>query len=153
MGRAQRFALLGIAAAIALAAVIVIGTGGGGGGDDDVTTSAVVETPTPRAADTPAPTTDDRPAAATTPAATPRPSIPVMSAAKPRRVVVRQGQTVRFAVRSDIDEEIHLHGYDRAKPIKAGGRVVMTLKADLTGRFEVELENSGAPVGELEVRP
>jgi hypothetical protein len=64
-----------------------------------------------------------------------------------------QGDEIRFSVKSDIDEEIHVHGYDVSKPIKAGSQVTLKFPADITGIFEVELENSAVPIAELQVNP
>ena len=65
----------------------------------------------------------------------------------------RRGDRIRFVVRSDVDEEIHLHGYDVSKEIAAGGVARFDLEADIEGLFEVELENSAVPIAEIEVAP
>src|SRR5437763_8129216 len=35
------------------------------------------------------------------------------------RVQVSQGQVVRLTVRSDKDDELHVHGYDKSVPLRA----------------------------------
>ena len=63
------------------------------------------------------------------------------------------GERIRFKVRSDIAEEIHVHGYDIAKEVEAGGSVSFSFPADLEGLFEVELEERGEQIAELTVNP
>ena len=63
------------------------------------------------------------------------------------------GDTIRFAVASDVADEVHVHGYDVSKPVPAGGKVRLSFPATIEGRYEVELENLGVPVAEIDVRP
>jgi hypothetical protein len=70
-----------------------------------------------------------------------------------KRVVVREGQTVRFTVTADRTEEVHVHGYDLSRPVGPGRPARFRFPATLEGIFEVELEGAGVPVVELEVRP
>jgi hypothetical protein len=56
-------------------------------------------------------------------------------------------------VLSDIDDEIHVHGYDLYFEAMAGVPVEVALTADVPGIFEVELESSHIPLFELEVTP
>ena len=65
----------------------------------------------------------------------------------------RRGDRVRFVVRSDVAEEVHLHGYDISKEVDAGGTVRYDFVADIEGVFEVELELSAVPIAELKVGP
>jgi hypothetical protein len=62
---------------------------------------------------------------------------------------------VRFRVTADIDGEVHVHGYDYEKPIKAGGSVSFDFPAKLEGGFEVELHHGGGEdtIAELKVEP
>jgi hypothetical protein len=64
-----------------------------------------------------------------------------------------QGDDIRFSVKSDVEEEVHVHGYDVSKPIAAGGKVSFDFPAEITGIFEVELEHSAVPIAELQVNP
>ena len=63
------------------------------------------------------------------------------------------GDQIQFTVESDIDEGIHVHGYDIEEEVKAGGKVSFDFAAELEGVFEIELENSAVPIAELTVRP
>ncbi len=60
---------------------------------------------------------------------------------------------MRFRVRSDVDEEIHIHGYDIAKDIEAGETISVSFKATITGIFEIEFEDSAEQIAELRVDP
>lgn len=64
-----------------------------------------------------------------------------------------KGDRIRFVVVSDVEEEIHLHGYDVSKEVAAGGRVAFDLAADIEGVFEAELERSAVLIAEITVNP
>jgi hypothetical protein len=64
-----------------------------------------------------------------------------------------KGDDIRFVVESDISEEVHLHGYDVAKEVSAGGEVSFDVPATIEGVFEVELEHSVVPLAEITVTP
>ncbi len=68
---------------------------------------------------------------------------------------VTSGDQIRFKVTSDIDGEVHVHGYDFEKPIKAGGRVNFDFPANLEGAFEIELHHGGGEneIAGLKVEP
>lgn len=68
-------------------------------------------------------------------------------------VEVDQGDRITFKVESDVDEEVHVHGFDISKDVAAGGTARLSFPATITGIFEVELEYSGVPVAELQVNP
>ena len=65
----------------------------------------------------------------------------------------KQGDTVTFQVKSDAEHEIHLHGYDIAKDVSPEKPVTFKLKADETGIFEIELEDTKTEIAELKVEP
>jgi len=72
----------------------------------------------------------------------------------PAKITAKQGDTITINVSADKQEEIHLHGYDIAFEVpSAGGTVSHTFKADKTGDFEIEIEDSSTQVGELDVSP
>jgi hypothetical protein len=62
-------------------------------------------------------------------------------------------EEVRFRVSSDAAEEVHVHGYDIAKDVPAGGTVEFAFPADIEGIFEAELEELGVQILELRVNP
>ncbi|HWI06487.1 MAG TPA: hypothetical protein VNT54_03095, partial [Solirubrobacteraceae bacterium] len=53
----------------------------------------------------------------------------------------------------DTTDEIHLHGYDLYRDLKAGGSVRYSFEANAEGIFEIELHGSGTQIGELVVEP
>jgi len=63
------------------------------------------------------------------------------------------GEEVRFRVSSDAAEEIHVHGYDIAKEVPAGGTVEFAFPAELEGIYEAELEELGVQIAELQINP
>lgn len=126
-------------------------------GDDDEagTTSA------------PAATTETGPA--TTTGATTEPASTTTTPAQPEavRVVFRDGRVrggiqtfsfeqedqIRLIVRADVADHVHVHGFDLFTDVAPGHPARFTFRADLTGSFEVELEDRGVPLVELRVRP
>ena len=64
-----------------------------------------------------------------------------------------QGERIRFAVQSDVADEVHLHGYDIGKNVEAGGDVKFDVPASIEGVFEVELEERVVPLAEVTVNP
>jgi hypothetical protein len=151
-GTATKLAVL--VAALALAAC---GCGGGEGAGDTtatVTTEATGTTERTETTETAPPTTTETEAP---PTAAPFTIAIVVEGGQPRggiaRPSVNVGRRVRLSVRSDVAEEIHLHGYDIAQDVAAGGTAVIAFVADVPGRFEVELEHSGVQLAELTVTP
>ena len=69
------------------------------------------------------------------------------------RQTVNKDDQVVLVVTSDIADEIHLHGYDKAKDVAAGGTVRLPFKATIPGRFEAELESRGVQIAEITVEP
>ena len=63
------------------------------------------------------------------------------------------GEEVKFKVRSDVADEVHVHGYDLSKDVEAGGAVSFSFPAELEGIFEVELEEAAEQIAELRVNP
>jgi FtsP/CotA-like multicopper oxidase with cupredoxin domain len=145
MTRTQRLAFLGIAVVIAVVAVILLA----GGGDETDKASNSARTPTA----TPTTTAAEGEATATpTPTATPKPP-PLLQAGKVTTLTYDQGETVRFRVRSDKAEEVHIHGYDIKKDLEPGQTATVTFRASITGIFEIEFEGSATQIAELKVEP
>lgn len=61
------------------------------------------------------------------------------------------GESVTIRVTSDVDDHIHLHGYDVLTDVRAGTPAELTFDATIPGVFEVELEDSGVLLVELEI--
>jgi hypothetical protein len=64
-----------------------------------------------------------------------------------------KGQTVQFAVTSDVADEVHVHGYDIGKDVKPGHPVKFKFKGTIDGEFEVELEGRKEQIASLKVSP
>lgn len=63
------------------------------------------------------------------------------------------GDEIRFGVKSNVADEVHVHGYDVEKEVPAGGTATLSFPADIEGIFEVELHGSGTQIAELRVNP
>jgi cytoskeletal protein RodZ len=70
-----------------------------------------------------------------------------------KTVTFKKGDQAVLKVNSDTADEIHVHGYDLMKDVEKGGSVTFTFKATIDGRFEVELEDAGTQIANLEVTP
>lgn len=67
------------------------------------------------------------------------------------RASVNEGDHVVLVVKSDVADEIHLHGYDKKVDVKAGGTARLPFVATIPGRFEAELESRGVQIADLTV--
>src|SRR5689334_19575632 len=70
-----------------------------------------------------------------------------------KTITVKKGQPVRFTVHSDVADEIHVHGYNFHKDVKAGGQVSFSFPAKIDGEFVIELEKRGEQIASLVVNP
>ena len=70
-----------------------------------------------------------------------------------RRETIKQGSQVTLRTTSDVADELHIHGYDLKTDLVPGQSSDLTFLARIPGVFEVELEERGKKVLELEVRP
>jgi hypothetical protein len=149
MSSRARIALVVLALVVLVVAFVIAS------GSDDTSTQQDAGATATAPATAPA-TTTGAPATTTTPAAPQLPVVRVVDA-KPqggvKRLTFRKGDTIAFTVQSDTADEIHVHGYDVHKDVKAGGRVTFRIPAKIEGRFVVELENRGTEIAELEVVP
>lgn len=59
----------------------------------------------------------------------------------PSQVDLPHGQTLTLTVTSDHDDELHAHGVEVEKELKAGVPTTITLRGDLPGVYEVETHN------------
>ena len=66
---------------------------------------------------------------------------------------VARGRNVVITVTSDVADHVHVHGYDLMADVAPGAPATIRFTADAPGRFEIELEDSGVQIAELEVRP
>jgi plastocyanin len=135
MGRSQRIGLIVAAVIVAVVAIVVLS-----GGDDSSDNGSTATTTTAGGKTVPAEV----------------PTIEIKDG-KPvggiQDLEVNKGDTLEFRVKSDADHEIHMHGYDIAKDVKAGGSVTYKLTADIDGIFEIEIEDLKEQIAELTVNP
>lgn len=150
MSRSSRNVLVIVAAiAVAAAAFLLLRPD-----DDEPAPSPTPATTSPVTATQPAATTP-RPTATTDN----KPQVFVIRTkagapvGEPASVDVEKGDTVRIDVTSDVDEEVHVHGYDISKAVAAGRRARLRFPATIDGRFEIEFHESGEKIGELTVNP
>lgn len=61
------------------------------------------------------------------------------------------GDTVSITVVSDVDDEIHVHGYDLFFDAVAGTPVTIEFVADVPGVFEVEVHTGHSHIFDIEV--
>ncbi|MGZ5359125.1 MAG: hypothetical protein ACXWF9_09045 [Solirubrobacterales bacterium] len=69
---------------------------------------------------------------------------------------VAKGDTVRIAVRSDEDAEVHVHGYEIEDEVAPGAVTRLKFTADIDGKFEIEAHSHATgdiPLAELTVQP
>jgi hypothetical protein len=150
MSRNQRLTFLVIAAVIAVVAIAVLAFGG-----SDETSDQADDTPTATATPGATEETASAPEPTATPSSTPKPKPqpPLLQAGSVKKLSFKEGATVTFRVRHDEPEEVHVHGYDIKKDLEPGETATMSFKADITGIFEIELENSAQQLAELRVDP
>lgn len=137
-----------------VAGTLVLAAGCGDSSDETSTGATTADTSTGAAATTPTETTPVE----TTPT---KPEVTILrivvQGARAEggigRVTVKQGTRVRLVVSSDAADEVHLHGYDLTTGVAPGRQGRIAFVAKVPGRFEIELEEAGTQIGELEVRP
>jgi FtsP/CotA-like multicopper oxidase with cupredoxin domain len=137
MSRNQRIVLVVAALAVAVVAFVVAQPGDD---DDKQGSSETTQTqaPTGTETETETDTTAEQPAE---PAAPPVTRINVKGGVidgDVKSIEVAKGDTVRIVVTSDVDDEIHLHGYDIEKEAGPGKPARFKFKATLEGAFELE---------------
>ena len=145
MSQRQRFTFLAIAIVIAVVAVVVLADSSEDDNEPAGTAATATATPTGTA---------ESPGEESTPTPTPTPKPPpLLTADKVTKLEATEGETVKFRVRSDEPEEVHVHGYNIMKDIEPGQTVTMSFKADINGIFEIEFEHSKTQIAELKVEP
>jgi len=128
--------------------------------DDEATgTTTTVTTTTTTTTEAPPATTAEPPPATTT--APPEPAFDTVRVTvvggQPqggvKRATIEQGRDVVLVVRADVSDHIHLHGYDLMADVAPGAPARLRFTADVPGRFEVELEDRGVQIADLQVVP
>jgi len=71
----------------------------------------------------------------------------------PNEITVNEGDHVDLRMTSDEPLEFHLHGYDLERELEAGEPTELPFDATITGRFEIENEQTHEELGALLVQP
>ena len=79
--------------------------------------------------------------------------VPLLTQGKMERLDYTQGDRVTFRVRASHDDQVHVHGYDIERELKANRPATISFKATITGVFEVELHHADVQIAELKVEP
>ena len=149
MSRTQRLTFLAIAAVIAVVAVVILTVAGGGGDDDEQEATSAQATATPTQTAEPGETATETPE----PTPTPKPQPPLVTRGEVTKLRFEQGDTVKFRVRVDVTDHVHVHGYDLMKDVTPGKTVTFSFPAEITGIFEIELEDRAEEIAQLRVDP
>ena len=112
---------------------------------------------------TPSPTpssTTPSASASPTPSASPQPERTVIDVTYrdgevqgPTRFTATQGDRVRVIVRADVSDHVHVHGYDLMADVTPEDPARIDFVANAAGVFEVELEDAGELLFQLEIVP
>jgi FtsP/CotA-like multicopper oxidase with cupredoxin domain len=147
VSRRQRLAMLGVAVALAVAAFFVLRPA-----EDPSEREPTPAAESPSQSGQGTGTPEARPAPAK-----PRPVLIRTKDGKPvggvRDITVDSGDTVRLQVRSDVPEEVHVHGYDRYIRVGPGRSGNASFEASLEGVYALELHGSGEQIASLRVQP
>jgi hypothetical protein len=68
-----------------------------------------------------------------------------------KRPEIDEGKRVVLIVRSDVSDHMHLHGYNLLADVAPGQPGRIRFRADLVGRFDLELEDRAVLIAELRV--
>lgn len=68
-------------------------------------------------------------------------------------IVLQHHDRLVLKVQSNMQDIVHIHGYDFSLPLTPNTQAVATLPLRLTGRFEMELHSNKKVFGQLEVFP
>ena len=143
-------AILGLVLAVGLFIVL------SGDDSDDAPSTTTTSTQAQEPADGGQPTDEPK---EPKPNPEPKPEVPVIEVKDGKPVggvlelSVDKGEDIRFIVASDAAYEVHMHGYDVAQEVEAGGEVKFDVPATIDGVFEVELEEIVEPIAEISVNP
>jgi len=69
------------------------------------------------------------------------------------RLSVPMDTRLRIVAIADVTDHVHVHGYDLMADVAPGAPAVIAFTADAAGRFEIELEDRGRQIAQLNVQP
>jgi hypothetical protein len=143
MSNAQRLLLLVATVVVLGGALILFSSSSDSGNNAATATTPVAATTVP---------------GATTTTAAPTFTVVTVKGGKPvggvKTITAHKDDIVRIEVSSpDTTSEVHLHGYDIKRELKAGGSVTFVFRARNEGIFEMELEQTAVQIVKLVVEP
>jgi hypothetical protein len=156
MGAAGRLAVILGAVAAAVVLFVVLRDGNGESSPTSQTEPTTSESTTETES---GPTTTE---STTSPPTTTQPAperrrirltIPASGPEGIERIDVELGERVVLVIRSGIADHAHLHGYDLMVDVGPGMVARIRFRADVPGRFELELEDRAQQFAELTVAP
>jgi hypothetical protein len=145
MNRAWRLVLVAGGVAVAVVLFFVLRDNGNDNGNSATTTQTKTTTRT-----------------GTTTTTTPPPAKPLVATIVYRngrvvgglkRISTTKGKRVTVVVNADVSDEVHVHGYNLKGEVAPGAPARITFRANLVGRFVIELESRGFQIADLEVQP
>lgn len=153
MSKGGRWGLVALAVVVAVAAFLIAKPGGGD--DNEPSSGTAGQTGLEE------PPTATAPSALKPPADGPEAAVIELTghaAGEVSDITVKKGEQVRFVVRSDEPDQIHVHGYDIEKEVAPGSPARFSFPAEIEGVFEIEsheAEHAGkdALVARLTVEP
>lgn len=86
-------------------------------------------------------------------AVTVRIEVPSRTAPTVRRYSVERQRQVVIVVTAELSDDVHLHGYDLKAAVGPGRPATLRFAATAAGRFELELEERGLELADLDVSP
>ena len=138
MSRTARFVFIGVAVLIAVVAVVLLRPES----EDETADDAASQQRETAGEKEPAGASNSEPTATAEAAPEPPPveigvrNYKVVGRAK--RVEVEKGDTVRLLIRSDVEDRIHIHGYDLYGTPGPGKPARFEFRAKLEGEYEIE---------------
>jgi FtsP/CotA-like multicopper oxidase with cupredoxin domain len=152
VSKAARWSLVALALVVAIAAFVIAQPGEDDGGEqgDAGERTAAETSPTATARSAPKPPPDGPDATVVT--------LSDYSVAEVKDIEVAKGDSVRLVFKSNVPDDIHIHGYDLEQPVAPGKPARFSFPATIEGIFEIEsheAEHAGkdALIARLVVEP
>ena len=152
MSKAARWSLVALALVVAIVAFVIAQPGEDDGGEPGNAgeTTAAETSPTATAPSAPEPPPDGPDATVVT--------LTDYAVAEVKDIEVEKGDSVRLVFKSNVPDDIHIHGYDLEKSVAPGKPARFSFPATIEGIFEIEsheAEHAGkdALIARLVVEP